>query len=741
MTASSDKWYNESMKIKHGEPSAGYGFGTFQGVFTPSILTIIGVVMYLRFGWMLGNVGLATSLLIVTMGSAITLLTGLSISALATNMRVKGGGAYFILSRSLGLEAGAALGIPLAISQTVCVSFYVAGFAEALVNSGLPIVSEWDPRLVGLSTLAVLALVSTLSADLALKSQYFIMAAIVASLVSFFLGHAPQDVAVVETVPPPLDFWVVFAVFFPAVTGILSGLGMSGDLKDPGRSIPIGTIAAVLVGYVIYMSVPIALNVMVPDEAILRTDTMILQKCARWQMPILLGVWAATLSSAIGSFLVAPRVLQALSRDRLLPAFFSRGFGRADDPRLSAAVCFGLAAACVWLGDINAIAPVLTLFNLSTYGLLNFCAAVEEAMSNPSWRPTFRVKAFFSFLGFAGCLSAMFMISPGWTFVALFCEAAIYWLVKRRALRAQWGDMRTGLCAELVRHALAYLANTRHAERNWRPNLLVFLQLPVQDMRLPELACGISGGRCLVTLASVLPPSFSESERASEVRSAVLRMSERIGLKANVKLVNSSDDWTGMAELVRAYGFGPIVPNTIVLGAPIESAERRFAELAMLVSRMHRNMLIVGNAGERPKETGAVDIWWRGGGANGGLMLALALLLRRSGFSAAGLRVNMIVNQRTREEAESELAKYIKGVRIDGETRVFESNGRPFADIIRENSEDARMSFVGLRAPREDEPAESYGDYFALLSDSLSGVPQPIFVSAAEDIDFRRIFE
>ena len=208
------------MRAKKNDTAGGYGFGTFQGVFTPSILTIIGVVMYLRFGWMLGNVGLPTSLLIVTMGSAITLLTGLSISALATSMRVKGGGAYFILSRTLGLEAGAALGLPLALAQTVCVSFYIAGFAEALVQSGLPVVSGWDPRLVGLATLAVLALVATLSADLALKSQYVIMAAIAFSPVSFFLGQAPEGLAAPDAaaVPPRLGFWAVFAVFFPAVT-------------------------------------------------------------------------------------------------------------------------------------------------------------------------------------------------------------------------------------------------------------------------------------------------------------------------------------------------------------------------------------------------------------------------------------------------------------------------------------------------------------------------------------------
>ena len=182
----------------------GYGFGAFQGVFTPSILTIIGVVMYLRFGWMLGNVGLPTSLAIVTMGSAITFLTGLSISALATNMRMKGGGAYFILSRSLGLEAGAALGIPLATSQAISVSFYVVGFAEALVQSGIPAASGWDPRMAGLATLSALAVVSTFSASLALKSQYVVMAAIAASLVSFFAGGSPPP----ETVAAALCTWI-----------------------------------------------------------------------------------------------------------------------------------------------------------------------------------------------------------------------------------------------------------------------------------------------------------------------------------------------------------------------------------------------------------------------------------------------------------------------------------------------------------------------------------------------------
>ena len=477
--------------------SKGYGFGTFAGVFTPSILTIIGVVMYLRFGWMLGNVGLTTSLIIVTAASSITFLTGLSISSLATNMRMKGGGAYFMLSRSFGLEAGAAIGIPLALAQAVSISFYVAGFAEALVESGLPMVGTWDPRLVGLVTLALLAILATVSADAALKAQFFIMGAIVLSLVSFFAGGTPQGMSAPASVPPALDFWTVFAVFFPAVTGILSGVGMSGDLKNPSRSIPIGTIAAVLTGWVVYMSVPIVLNWFVSDSAILRTDTMVMQKCARWPFLILLGVWAATLSSALGGLLCAPRVVQALAQDRLMPGFLGRGYGDNKDPRIASAICFLIAGAGLWFGDINALAPILTMFNLTTYGLLNLSAGLEELMGNPSWRPTFRVRPFLSFAGFAGCFAVMFMISPGWTFCAFVAVGFIYWLVKRRALRARWGDMRTGILMYTVQVALRLLGKRQLDERNWRPNLLVLASVPLDRPHLLSLAAARGGGRRL----------------------------------------------------------------------------------------------------------------------------------------------------------------------------------------------------------------------------------------------------
>ena len=742
--------------------SRGYGFGTFAGVFTPSILTIIGVVMYLRFGWMLGNVGLVTSLVIVTAASSITFLTGLSISSLATNMRMKGGGAYFMLSRSFGLEAGAAIGIPLALSQAVSVSFYVAGFAEALVGSGLPAVGAWDPRLVGLATLVAMAVLAAVSANAALKAQFFIMAAIVLSLVSFFAGGTPPAIVSPDPakVPAALDFWVVFAVFFPAVTGILSGVGMSGDLKNPSRSIPIGTIAAVLTGWAVYMAVPLVLNVFVPDPAVLRTDTMILQKCARWPFLILLGVWAATLSSALGGLLCAPRVVQALAQDRLLPGLLGRGYGANKDPRLAAAICFLMAAAGLWFGDINALAPILTMFNLTTYGLLNLSAGLEELMGNPSWRPTFRVKPFLSLAGFAGCFAVMFMISPGWTFCALVFEGFIYWFVKRRALRARWGDMRTGLLMYAVQVALRLLGKRQLDERNWRPNLLVLASVPLDRPRLLTLAAAVSGGRSFVTLATVVPEAAGDVSRETALRDSIRRHLNKVRLEAQVRIYPSDDTWSGLRELVRAYGFGPLTPNTVLLGTPVRAEDNRpFGELLYTLARCQRNVVFLSEMPSHrllrpgtplatlrdivPAQGRRVDVWWRGQTSNGAFMLALAcLVLRGDAWRGATLRLcNIAEPGMAVDEAERVLREFLAQARVMAEVLVLEPSGdRPFNERICEASRDAALAFVGLRGPGAEESPDSYGDYVQSLTAGLSSVPLAVFALAGEAVDFRRIF-
>jgi amino acid transporter len=278
----------------------------------------------------------------------------LSISAIATSQRVKAGGAYYMISRTLGLETGGAVGISLYIAQALSVALYVIGFAESVARS-FPGTNE---KFVALVTTTVVAFVAIKSARTAIRAQYIIMAAIVLSLMSLVFGGAvatPEAIAASE--PVGENFWIVFAVFFPAVTGIMAGVNMSGDLESPERSIPKGTLAAVGVGYLIYMAIPLLLVNMATHEP-LASDPLIMRKIAYWGDAILIGVWGATLSSAVGSLLGAPRVLQALARDNVLPRsmnFLGKGSGPDDEPRIGTAITFGIVLLTVLLGNLDAI--------------------------------------------------------------------------------------------------------------------------------------------------------------------------------------------------------------------------------------------------------------------------------------------------------------------------------------------------------------------------------------------------
>ena len=266
-------------------------FGTFAGVFTPSILTILGVIMYLRFGWVVGQAGLAGTLIIVAVAHTITIATGLSISAIATNQTVKTGGAYFMISRSLGLELGGAIGIPLFLGQALSVSLYIMGFTESFhqLLPGVP------PRIISSIVCVGLTALSLWSADIAIKTQYVVMVAIGLSLVSFGLGSSDGGGGAIDWWPRTVDgqaavpFATVFAVFFPAVTGITAGISMSGDLRDPRRAIPRGTLAAIFVGMVVYTVIPVLL-ILKADTGSLRTDMLIMQHVSLVPALILAGI-------------------------------------------------------------------------------------------------------------------------------------------------------------------------------------------------------------------------------------------------------------------------------------------------------------------------------------------------------------------------------------------------------------------------------------------------------------------
>ncbi|MGK7934612.1 MAG: amino acid permease [Xenococcaceae cyanobacterium] len=714
------------------------GLGTFGGVYTPSILTILGVIMYLRFGWVLGNAGLINTLIIVTLSTAITFLTSLSVCAIATDKVVRVGGAYYMISRSLGLETGGAVGISLYFAQALSVALYTIGFAESVVQA-FPNLSQLYVALVITVLVGILALTS---ADIAIKAQYFIMAAIVLSLLSFIFGHPLPNATPQIFMPPPENaapFWAVFAVFFPAVTGIMAGVNMSGDLKDPVRSIPTGTLAAVGTGYLIYMILPIFLAMRADTDSLIN-NPLVMEQIALWGPAILLGVWGATLSSAIGSILGAPRVLQALARDGVLPhwlSFLGNGHGRDDEPRNGTILTLAIAIAAVGVNKLDLIAPVLSMFFLTTYLVLNVAAAIEGFLQSPSFRPKFKVHWSLSLLGAMGCLGVMFLINAIATVVAAIIVLIIYLWLQQREIRATWGDVRRGLWMALISKGIFQVAH-EDDPKNWRPHLLVLSGAPQKRWALIELADGFSHNRSLMTVSSVLPSGSRDLAQQVKLEKTIRDYLGRRGVQALVRIVTANDPFEGGLRLVETYGLGSLVPNTIVLGDSDEPSRRE--QYCQMIAKIHysrRNVVIFrcnsqSNFGFRRR----IDVWWGGMQDNGSLMLLLAYLLRTDiNWRNVSIYLKLVVPDHTAAAAaQANLEKFVQGLRIDVVSQVIEAQGRSFPDILHQSSQNADLIFLGMA-----KPGESFTEYYEALQKRVANLPSTVFVLAAPGFAFGEV--
>jgi len=720
---------SESASPPPEEGSQASGLGAFGGVFTPSTLTILGVIMYLRFGWIVGNVGLLGTLIIVTLSTAITLLTALSVSAIATDRVVRVGGAYYMISRSLGIETGGAVGIPLYFAQALSVALYTLGFAESVVSA----FGHLNQLYVALITTIAVAILAITSAQIAIKAQYFIMAAIVLSLLSLLAGQPLSDTQIeLWGTPQGEPFWQVFAVFFPAVTGIMAGVNMSGDLRDPIRAIPIGTLAAVGTGYVVYMGLPLVLASRA-DAATLVADPLIMQRLALWGPAILLGVWGSTLSSALGSILGAPRVLQALARDGVLPrwmSFLGKGSGASDEPRMGTAVTLAVVIAAVCIGDLNLIAPVLTMFFLTTYLVLNISAALESFLQSPSFRPLFRVHWLVSLVGAGGCFAVMVLINLTATLVAAAVVLVIYVWLQRRGLRTTWGDVRRGLWMMLVRTGLFQIGYQRDA-KNWRPDILVLSGAPMNRWPLIELANAFTQNRGLITVSSVLPRESRDLMQQEHLERTISDYLAERGVQALVRLLTAADPFEGAERLVEVYGLGPLAPNTLLLGN--SEQPQRLSGYCRLIRRLYqaqRNVLIFRDDPERGfGRRRRIDVWWGGLHRNGGLMVLLAYLLQASiEWSQAQIHLKLVVpNAGAVEATRDNLNRLSDSLRINAISQVLVAHGRPFETILRTSSQDADLVLLGMAAP-----TDGFAAYYQDLQSRTAGLPTTLFVLAGE---------
>lgn len=646
-----------------------------------------------------------------------------------------------MISRSLGLETGGAVGIPLYFAQAFSVALYTIGFAESVVQ----VFGNLNQLYVGLVVTILVGILALTSASVAIKAQYFIMAAIVLSLISFFFGGSLPDAGDVawwgSNVETPVPFWTVFAVFFPAVTGIMSGVNMSGDLKDPVKSIPVGTLAAVGTGYAIYMIIPFFLAQR-GDVASLINDPLVMQQISFWAPAILLGVWGATLSSAIGSILGAPRVLQALARDGVLPSwlgFLGSGSGKDDEPRMGTIVTLGIAIATVCIGDLNVIAPVLTMFFLTTYFVLNVSAGIETFLQSPSFRPTFRVHWALSLLGAIGCLGVMFLINAIATVIAAAIVLGIYLWLQRREIETAWGDVRRGLWMAIISKAIYQIMGSDDS-KNWRPHLLVLSGAPRKRWSLIELADGFSHNRALMTVANILPAGSRDPAQQIKLETTIRDYIAKRGIQALVRLSTAEDPFAGAMNLVETYGLGDLIPNTILLGA--SDSPQRVEAYCGLIKNIHiaeRNVVIFRENPERVfGDRRRIDIWWGGLQTNGGLMLMLAYLLRTDiEWRNAQIYLKLVVqDEAAAQAARQNLEDLIVSARIKAEPIVIIAGDRPFNQILTESSANADLVFLGMARPTEH---PDFLNYYSILQARVKHLPSTIFVLAAPDFAFAEV--
>lgn len=551
-------------------------FGTFLGVYTPSVLTILGLVMYLRFGWVLGNVGLGFTLLIVVLASSITFITALSASAIATNMHVGVGGEYYMISRSLGLELGGAIGIPLYLCRTLSITFYSFGLAEAIVMfwpASLGIMPSYMIQLITAVIIVGITILSGKSAGLVLKLQIPIMIAVGLSIVALLIGvitggfQTPEMVATYRTAP--LGFWYVFAVFFPAVTGFTAGIGMSGDLKNPRKSIPKGTILAVVSGLLVYLFIPVLLAItkhVNPEQlAVLGVETWS-HIAILGSVLIIPGIFGAILSSAFGSVLGGPRVLQSLAQDRLAPSFLAK-LSKTGQPTISTWISGGIALIAVSLGDLNTVAEFVTILFLTLYVMINFSAALENLTGDASFRPKIKVPWFISLLGSFGAIVVMFLINHIAGILGVIFEFTLFWILQRRSMKKEWGDVRAGFWGTLARFALLRLKKHEKDPRNWRPNILVFAGDLNKRLSLVRLANFFNQRRGILTVCNMIIGNLKKDE--IDIKKETKKMDEILeqeGIQAFNEIDVVSDFESGTINITQANGIAGLHSNTIMFG-------------------------------------------------------------------------------------------------------------------------------------------------------------------------------
>lgn len=732
--------------------SRGHGFGTAP-VFLAGISTILGAILFLRFGYAVAHTGVFGAFLIILIGHAITIPTALAIAEISTNLKVEGGGEYFIISRSFGSMVGGTIGISLYFSQAISIAFYMLAFAEAFTPA-----FGWFQGLTGIepqtwmisipATVLLLVLMITKGADLGVAVLWVVVMTLGLSLFMFFIGSsssASPGLDIFAKVENPDKFFVVFAIIFPAFTGMTAGVGLSGDLKNPRKSIPLGTLSATLAGLVIYIFVVIKMAYSLSPEE-LAADQFAMSKIAVWGPIIPIGLAAASISSAIGSILIAPRTLQALGGDHIFPfatvsKFLAKGRGEANEPMNATIVTALIVLVFVAMGSVNFVALIISMFFMITYGFLCLVSFLEHFAGNPSYRPTFRSKWYLSLIGALACFIMMFQMAPVYAFLALISIAVIYWSLKRgREEEDDLSAMIKGVLFQLTRR-LQILIQRKQASvtlSNWRPSFIAVSSSSFTRLAPFDLLRWISHYYGFGTFIHYIKGPLNEStqKESKEKLNQLIKQGAASQAGIYVDTIISPSFKTAVAQIVQLPGISGLENNSMLFEfhEDDESEISRIIEGCQFASIVDFNQCVLRSSERHFGYKKRIDIWLTPGDyRNANLMILLAyIIMGHPEWKGCEIEIFAAFEKAEMSRQVGRLNQLIEQGRIPiSQNKVqrmpWNKRAKSYQNLVCENSENADLVIMGFSL---NKVTQEKGEFFK----RFKNIKEILFVRAGQKI-------
>ncbi len=724
--------------------SKGYGFGTAP-VYLAAISTILGAILFLRFGYAVAHTGMLGSILIVLIGHAITIPTALAIAEIATNLKVEGGGEYFIISRSFGPMIGGTIGISLYLSQTISVAFYIIAFSQAFIPlfDWIEIKTGFMPQIWMVSLPAtglLIILMLKKGAGIGVSALWVVVGILAISLVFFFLGKSSSPVLradIFETVKNPDEFFKVFAIIFPAFTGMTAGVGLSGDLKNPRKSIPLGTLTATLTGMIIYILIVVKFTYSM-SPADLAADQFAMSKIALWSPIIPIGLAAATISSAIGSILVAPRTLQALAGDHVFPVlslnnFLKSGKGESNEPTNATLFSSIIIVVFVAMGSVDFVAQIISMFFMITYGSLCLVSFMEHFAGNPSYRPTFHSRWYLSLIGALACFIMMFQMSPAYALLAVVSIVLIYLSLKRlHPGQDDLSAMVKGVLFQLTRNLQVIIQKrqSHETQTRWRPSFIAISSNSFTRLAPFDLLRWISHYYGFGTFIHFIKGSLDqETQQESKTKlDQLITQSKASDAGIYVDTIISPSFKTAIAQIVQIPGISGMENNSILFefdkDDPGEISD--IIDGCNFATVVDFNVSVLRSSERHFGYKQRIHIWLTPGDyRNAGLMILLAyIIMGHPEWGNAEIELFAAFGEKELNREVAKLNNLISQGRIpisDKNVQKIPWNKRlkSYEALVSEHSENADLVIMGFSINKIVEEKGEFFKRFANVNDIL----------------------